>query len=63
MSKLNGQQLAEMTAGQAARKAGHPSLEWVSMRIGKPVSTLRNWKREYPVLFLAVINGLGANHG
>jgi len=58
MREITRQQLSKMTAAQAAKKAGHPSLEWVSMRIGKPTSTLRNWKREYPVLFLAVINGL-----
>jgi len=52
----------KMTASQAAKAAGLPSLKWVAMKIGKPTSTLRNWYRHYPTLFEAVINGLGADY-
>jgi len=47
-----------MSASEVVKSAGLPSLEWLSGKVGKPSQTLRNWHREYPALFDAVVNGV-----
>ena len=47
-----------MSASQVVKQAGLPSLEWLAKKIGKPSQTLRNWHRESPALFRAVVNGV-----